>query len=148
MTTSDLLHELYENEGKIITLHAQLAARGIPFEAIKLSEKTITALLQSRKEVQLLEDLLAGKIQPKNPVTVPAKPTSSTPSQTNNATLTEAEISQLSWTNQVIFAQGKMSIETARSLIAEKASKATPQSLQTGKTQNLTEQCIAANKGK
>jgi hypothetical protein len=52
--------------------------------------------------------------------------------------LTQSEISRLNWTDQIRFAQGKLSTEEAREKLALKSSNA----------KNLTEQCLEVTGGK
>jgi hypothetical protein len=58
------------------------------------------------------------------------------------ATLTQPEIDQLNWTQQVRFAQGRLSTEDARVIIANRTDT------KKAKTPTLTEQCLAITQGK
>jgi len=118
---------------KIPKLQAKLASTGQtvrPFPQSK-SNNPIEQLLEARKEVAMLENLIA-----RAPVTATATPpvTANTDTVVAQENLTDQEIvSRLTWTDKCRLAQGKLSVEEARAKIAGPA-----------KGPTLTEQCRAA----
>lgn len=156
---SRILEELGASLYRIEELHSQLSARGLklkPFVEAK-GEAVVLQLGNARQEVKALEVLLARAPEPTPAAQTQAAPAQPTPTPATKAdvpNLTADELRQLPWTSRIQFAQGCLSAEDARALIANKSpgptltdvcrtakapkeTKAAPDL--TGKT--LTEQC-------
>jgi hypothetical protein len=134
----NILEMLGAETGKISELQAKLTASGLSIRPFSFSDESpMIQLNEARNEVKLLENLIARVAAPA-PVVIPplaAAPAPATPSAENKASLTDAEMSKLSWTNRVLLAQGNLSVEQARTILAGK-----PAAKKDAKS--LTERCL------
>ena len=123
MSETNILEMLDSERSKIQAIESQLAKKGMFMKTYRSDETKnhVEQLHDARQQVKFLDQLIAS-----NPMLVAVTPPQPAPVQAPVPTpapvakLSNAEVSRLNWTMQVHYAQGKLSDDQAREIIASR----------------------------